>query len=63
MSVLTPEAHEERVRALRDAVFERPSTETNWEHCKRFWMEPDNLAWLERQLRDLPPMSAKPRPT
>lgn len=52
--MLTPQADEERVRALRDKVFERPSTDPNWEHCKRFWMETANLAWLERQAATSP---------
>ena len=40
---------ETAVRALRDKVYERPSSDRNWEASKAEWMTPENTAWLEEK--------------
>ena len=37
---------EEQVRAMRDQAYEKPSTDKNWEGCKKNWMQPSEIAWL-----------------
>ncbi len=41
-----PELSESEVRALRDRVFEKPSSDTGWESCKENWMKKDSVKWL-----------------
>jgi hypothetical protein len=38
---------EAQVRAMRDLVYEKPSTDANWERCKDFYMRPENIRWLQ----------------
>jgi hypothetical protein len=38
---------ESEVRALRDQVFGRPTSDNNWDACKDDWMTPENVAWLK----------------
>lgn len=42
---------EAEVRALRDVVFEVPSTNKNWESCGGAWMKEENVRWLEEEKR------------
>ena len=42
---------EREVRALRDQVYGKPSTDNNWEACKRRWMRPDSVAWLREKAK------------
>lgn len=37
------------LRALRDRVFERPSTDPNWEYVKNNWRKPASLQWLNEK--------------
>ena len=41
---------ETEVRALRDLVFESPTTDNNWDFCGEKWMRPDAIKWLKEQL-------------
>jgi hypothetical protein len=41
---------EAEVRALRDAVYGKPSTDGNWNACSGAWMRTENIAWLIRQV-------------
>ena len=34
------------VRAMRDRVFEKKTSDNNWEGSKDHWMKPENLTWL-----------------
>lgn len=43
------ELTEDQVRALRDKVFEKPTTDTNWNACKVFWMRPPDIRWLMQE--------------
>ena len=47
--MLAPLLSETEVRALRDRVFENPTTDKNWEACKEKWMMPDAMIWLVQQ--------------
>lgn len=38
-------AIEQEALRLRDNIY-GPQSEKNWEHCREFWMRPENLAWL-----------------
>lgn len=40
---------EPEIRAWRDAVFEIPSTDKNWESCKGAWMKEENVQWLKEE--------------
>ena len=42
---------ERLVRAWRDQVYERPSSDKNWEGCREGWMKPENIQWLKEQAR------------
>ena len=37
---------EAKVRAMRDLVFDSPSTDKNWEACRQNWLRPDSVDWL-----------------
>ena len=37
---------EAEVRALRDLVYGKPSTDKNWEACHEAWMTKENIQWL-----------------
>lgn len=37
---------EAQVRAMRDNVFDRPSTDNNWLACRHNWCREDSLLWL-----------------
>lgn len=41
---------EKQVRQLRDLVYERPSTDKNWDGCKAEWMNPSEINWLQTQV-------------
>lgn len=40
---------EKQVRKLRDTVYERPTTDKNWDGCKSEWMKPEEINWLQKQ--------------
>lgn len=40
------------VRAMRDLVFEVPSSHANWEACKEKWMRPDSVRWLRQMIKE-----------
>jgi len=44
---------EQRVRRMRDRVFETPSTDQNWHGCKEAWLKPVEIAWLEKQVTEM----------
>ena len=46
-----PEAWtESEIRAMRDEVFGKPTTDKNWSFCREHWMRfPENL-WLHMNL-------------
>lgn len=48
------ELSEVQVRALRDRVYGKPTSDKNWDGCKDKWMEPENIAWLQSQNPDKP---------
>jgi hypothetical protein len=54
------EYDEGEVRKLRDYVFERPSTDKNWEGCREHWLTPDACRWLSEQYRVM--MQKQPSP-
>lgn len=46
------------VRALRDRIYSHPDpehgnncSEKNWQACREHWMEPDQVKWLEEQVK------------
>lgn len=46
---MNPVLNEQEVRALRDLVFEKPTTDKNWAGCRDGWMKPEAAAWLEER--------------
>ena len=46
---------EEKVRAMRDQVFEKPSTDKNWDGCRENWLHPEAIAWLVQQTGGVKP--------
>lgn len=42
---------EATVRAMRDKVFEIPSSDKNWDACRENWMRSDSVEWLESKTR------------
>lgn len=40
---------ESAVSAMRDRVFEKKTSDNNWEGSKDHWMKPENIAWLQDQ--------------
>ena len=44
-----PQITEAEVRALRDRVYGQPSTDKCWNACGKYWMTPENIAWLKSQ--------------
>jgi hypothetical protein len=50
------ELSEIQVRALRDKVYSKPSSEVyskpssdkNWDGCKEAWMQPSEVLWLQK---------------
>jgi len=41
---------EAEVRTMRDEVFEKPSTDSNWGGCRESWMAPASVLWLMEYL-------------
>lgn len=39
-----------QARSMRDRVFEKKSTDSNWAGCKDNWMRPDSIKWLCEQI-------------
>ncbi len=37
---------ETEIRAMRDIVYGKESSDNNWEHCKNNWMTPESIDWL-----------------
>lgn len=48
-SVMRLAREEAEVRAMRDKVYERPSSDKNWDGCREHWMQPANVQWLREQ--------------
>lgn len=48
-----PIRSDERIRFMRDSVYGRPSTGSNWEGCQHKWKEPEELSWLCEQFESL----------
>lgn len=42
-----------QVRAWRDIVYGRPTTDENWYFCKDHWMRPDAVQWLKEQVKQI----------
>ena len=53
MSAFNDRISEAEVRALRDAVFEVPSGDSNWFAAKEYWLRPDWIAWLRLESEKL----------
>ena len=50
------------IRAMRDAVYGRASTDTNWNGCRENWLKPDQTEWLRREyakLKAVDPLHSK----
>ena len=43
----TPEAE---VRSMRDRVFGHTASDSNWEGCRDYWMQPNEVQWMKDQL-------------
>lgn len=41
---------ETEVRAMRDRVFGHTASDSNWEGCREYWMQPNEVQWLKDQL-------------
>lgn len=41
--------HDANVRAMRDRVYGRPSTDANWLACRDGWMTEESVQWLKDQ--------------
>jgi hypothetical protein len=54
----------EPLREMRDQVYEQRSTDTNWNACRKYWLEQQQ--WLKEQYaklpRPLPPHDSLPWP-
>lgn len=48
-----------QVRALRDQVYGKPSTDKNWESCKDEWLK--DLDWLRNAANGILPPRPKPK--
>lgn len=40
---------ETQVRAMRDQLYDNPSTDANWDGCKDNWMKPEEIRWLQER--------------
>ena len=54
---------EKRARHLRDVVFGKPITDEGWAKCGQYWLEKDDLHWLEDKAgAEHQPLSAEKSP-
>lgn len=40
------ELTEEELRDIRDSVYGRKSTDSNWYGCRENWIKPEEIQWL-----------------
>ena len=48
------------VRAMRDRVFEKKTSDNNWDGSKDHWMKPENLTWLHDECARMDLKDEKP---
>ena len=51
MSVIEKTITEAEVRAMRDEIYGKPSTDKNWDGCREHWMTPENIQWLRERMQ------------
>lgn len=54
---------ESEVRALRNAVYGKPISNSAWECIKNIWMKPEEIQWLRDRCDKKKPCSPYPTPT
>ena len=53
---------EPEVRALRNRVFGRTTSDSNWDSCREYWMQPNDIQWLKDQLSPNSVIKPNPKP-
>lgn len=43
------EPTEAEIRRMRDRVYEKLSSNENWEHVRNNWMKPESIEWLKNR--------------
>jgi hypothetical protein len=44
------EPTEQEVRALRNQVYDHEIGDKQWEHVRQYWMKPEEIEFLKRQV-------------